>query len=208
MNVIELVVFLMQMIDTCAEGDGERNDINIKRLLQYFKSYGTFSKYAIEMFTCIAQREVLLSTEMSHRLRWGRFVNWAGGKGRNIECDAAQEICNRTSKNIVKGMGANKTPKAIIRASKSAAGVQQIVTRFDANAHIHSQSNSHTTCSSDEDESIIINDLRKLRPFHIVPQRSHASFSDIEVSPLVGIDMLNFFAWLEKQKKNISMGLQ
>ena len=103
-------------------------------------------------------------------------------------------------------MGANKTPKAIIRASKSAAGVQQIVARFDVNAHIHSQSNSHTTCSSDEDESIIFKDLRKLRPFRIEPQRSHASFSDIEVSSLVGIDMLNFFAWLEKQKKNIAMG--
>ena len=196
------------MIDTCAEGDGERNDINIKRLLLYFKSYGTFSKYAIEMFTSIAQKKVLLSEEMSHRLRWGRFVNWVGGKGRNIECDAAQEICNRTSKNVVKGMGANKTPKAIIRASKSAAGVQHIVAKFDSNAHIHSQSSRHTTRSSDEDESIIIRDLRKLRPFRIVPQRSHASFKKIEVSPLAGIDMQNFFTWLEKQKKNIAMGLK
>jgi hypothetical protein len=59
----------MQMIDTCAEGDGERNDINLKRLLQYFKSYGTFSKYAIEMFTSIAQRDVLLPKEIAHRLR-------------------------------------------------------------------------------------------------------------------------------------------
>ena len=124
------------MIITCAEGDGEQNDINIKRLLQYFKSYGTFSKYAIEMLTCFAQREVVQSKEMSHRLQWGRFVNWVGGEGRNIKCDAAQEICNRPSKNIVKGMGANKTPKAIIRASRSAARVQQIVARFDVNADL------------------------------------------------------------------------
>ena len=63
-------------------------------------------------------------------------------------------------------MGANRTPKAIIGASKSAAGVQQIVARFDANAHIHSQSNSNTTCSSDEDESIILySDLQRLRLF-------------------------------------------
>ena len=82
------------------------------------------------MFTSIAQKNALLSEEMAHRLRCGRFVNWVGGQGRNIECDAAQEICNRTFRNIVKGMGANKTPKAIIRASKSAAGVQQIVSQF------------------------------------------------------------------------------
>ncbi len=121
----------MQMKDTCAEGDGERNDINMKRLLQYFKSYGSFSKYAVEMFTAIAQRKALLSEEMAHRIRWGRFVNWAGGRRKNIECDTAQEICNRTCKNIVLGMGANKTPTAIVRASKSAAGVEQIVKRFD-----------------------------------------------------------------------------
>ena len=77
---------------------------------------------------------------MSARLQWGRFVNWVGGKRRN----AAQEICNCTSNNIAKEMGANRTPKAIIGASKSAAGVQQIVARFDANAHIHSRSNSNT----------------------------------------------------------------
>ena len=47
-------MFLMQMIDTCAEGDGERNDINLKRLLQYFKSYGTFSNHKHCTKGCIA----------------------------------------------------------------------------------------------------------------------------------------------------------
>lgn len=50
-----------------------------------------------------------------------------------------------------------------------------------------------TTRSSDEDENIIIKDLRKLRPFRIVAERSHASFKNMEVSPLVGLDMLRFF---------------
>ena len=39
LNAIEMTVFLMQMKDTCAEGDGERNDLNMKRLLLYFKSH-------------------------------------------------------------------------------------------------------------------------------------------------------------------------
>ena len=79
------------------------------------------------MFVSIAQIEALVSQEMAHRLTWGRFVNWHGGEGNNIACDMAQEICNRVSKDIVKAMGANKTQKAMIRASKAAAGVQQIV---------------------------------------------------------------------------------
>ncbi len=59
----------MQMKDTCAEGDGERNDINMKRLLMCFKSHGSFSKYAVEIFTSIAQRKALFSEEMAHRMQ-------------------------------------------------------------------------------------------------------------------------------------------
>ena len=68
------------------------------------------------MFTNIAQKKALFLEEMAHRVRWGRFVNWGGGKGKNIECDTAQEICNRTCKSVVLGMGANKTSAAIARA--------------------------------------------------------------------------------------------
>lgn len=195
----------MQMKDTCAEGDGERNDINMKRLLQYFKSHGSFTKYAIEMFTAIAQRKALLSEEMAHRIRWGRFVNWTGGRGKNIECDTAQEICNRTCKNMVLGMGANKTTAAIVRTSKSADGVEQIVNNCDVETQLHKTSTAHTSRSSEDDENMMIKDLCKLKPFHTSPGRCHANFANIEASPLVGLDMQNFFTWLETHKRNMAM---
>ena len=66
----------MQLTDTCAEGDGERNNINQKRLLSYFFRFNSFSKYAI---TSIAQVEALLSEEVAHRVTWGKFVNWTKG---------------------------------------------------------------------------------------------------------------------------------
>jgi hypothetical protein len=83
------------------------------------------------MFTSIAQVEAMLSEEMAHRLTWGQFVNWNGGQGMNIACDMAQEICNRVSKDVVKGMGADKTTKAMVRASRAAASVKQIVQAMD-----------------------------------------------------------------------------
>ena len=49
------------------------------------------------MFTWIAQIKSLCSEEMAHHLKWGRFVNWNGGEGKNIACDMAKEICNRVS---------------------------------------------------------------------------------------------------------------
>lgn len=114
----------MQLADTRAESDGDRYN-NQKRLLSYFFSSRSFAKYAVEMFSSIAQVEALLSEEVAQRVSWGKFVNWTGEEGKNIEDDKAQEICNCTSKSVVQGMGPNKTTSAIITASKAAPGVHQ-----------------------------------------------------------------------------------
>jgi hypothetical protein len=206
LNAIELSVFLMQLIDTCKEGDGLRNNINKKRLLLYFKSSGSFNNYAIEMFTSIAQIEAITSEEMAHRLTWGRFVNWHGGQGKNIACDMAQEICNRVSKDVVRGMGPNKTVKAMTRASKAAAGIQQIVKRLNSESDIKRVSQVHSHKSSTEDELLMVKDLQEIKPFMRMPGRHHAHFDQMQVSPSSGVDMKSFFKWLEKHKKQIAMG--
>jgi hypothetical protein len=206
LNIIELAVFLMQLIDTCKEGDGLRNNMNKKRLLLYFKSSNSFHNYSLEMFTSIAQIEALVSEEMAHRLTWGRFVNWHGGKGRNIACDMAQEICNRVSKDVVKAMGPNKTQKAMERASKAAAGVQQIVNRLNTVSDVKRVSQAHIHKSAKEDEVMMVQDLRMIKPFERKPGRKHAHFDKIQATPTSGLDMKILFIWLEKHKKQIAMG--
>jgi hypothetical protein len=206
LNMIELAVFLMQLIDTCKEGDGLRSNINKKRLFLYFKSSNSFHNYSLEMFTSIAQIEALVSEEMAHRLTWGRFVNWHGGKGRNIACDMAQEICNRVSKDVVKAMGPNKTQKAMERASKAAAGVQQIVNRLNTVSDVKRVSQAHIHKSAKEDEVMMVQDLRMIKPFERKPGRKHAHFDKIQATPTSGLDMKILFIWLEKHKKQIAMG--
>ena len=97
---IFLSILLLQMKDTAAEADGNRNLINQKLLLAVFKSMGNYSKYAIEMFISIAQIECLLTPRLSEEFKWGFFVNCRGGAGQNIEDDLAQEIYNKCSKSI------------------------------------------------------------------------------------------------------------
>ena len=202
LNVIELTVFLMQLIDTCKEGDGERSVINKKRLLMYFRSSTSFQNYSIEMFTTIAQVKALVSEEMARRLTWGRLVNWHGGAGKNIACDMAQEICNRTSKDIVRGMGANKTRKAM----KASAGVRQIVQQLQDTTKIKKTSQAHTHRNKEDDEILMLQDLQKLKPFELSPGRYHRHFQDMHVSPASTVDMTKLFGWLEKHKKQIARG--
>ena len=91
-TVLELTVFLMNWIDAVSEGDGERCNRMRKRLMLYFKLHSTYSKYAIELFTNIAQTEYLMTPQLAHRVTWGKFVNWRGGTGHNIEGDLVREI--------------------------------------------------------------------------------------------------------------------
>ena len=160
------------------------------------------------MFTSIAQMEALLSEEMAHRLTWGQYVNWNGGQGKNIACDMAQEICNRVSKDVVRGMGANKTTKAMVRASKAAAGVHQIVKGIDDALKIHEVSKVHSKRCSNEDDMSMLQDLRKLRPFERTLGRHHMHIQEISVSPTSSLNMRDFFAWLQRHKKQIGMGLK
>ena len=62
---IFLTILLLQMKDTAAEADGEKNLINQKLLLSVFKSMGAYSKYAIEVFVSIAQIECMLTSRLA-----------------------------------------------------------------------------------------------------------------------------------------------
>ena len=195
-----LTVLLLQMKDTAAQGDGDRNLINQKLLLSVFKSLGAFSKYAIEMFVSIAQIEALLTPRLSEQFKWGFYVNWKGGEGNNIEDDLAQEIMNRIVKDIVNHMGANKTVPSITKVCKAASGIHEIVTNADANfLNIHETSSKHTIRSAADDERGMIDDILSLDVFQYHASRCHPSFPDIKRSPMRYMKIVDFHKWIDKQ---------
>ena len=77
------------------------------------------------MFISIIQNSVLLSEEESYQCTWAATGNWRGGSGNNLEIDLLQENRNRDLKKLIKNMGANKSNKAIDRASKAVGGVRK-----------------------------------------------------------------------------------
>ena len=201
---IFLAILIIQMKDTAAEADGERNLINQKLLLCVFKSLGAYSRYALEMFLSIAQIECLLTPRLSEEFKWGFFVNWRGGAGKNIEDDLAQEISNKLSKSIVQRMGPNKTLKSISKVCKATTGIKQITEQFDYSTGIHKTSVQHTSRDSLKDEKEMVADLIQLDPFKNVPGRSHDSFPDIKRCPLRYLNIVEFHQWLDKHKWELS----
>ena len=110
----------------------------------------------------------------------------------------------------VKGMGANKTRKAILWAFHSGAGVHETMWSFDKATNIHKVSQTHSARSSVEDELMMlcsVEDLRKFRPFRVVSGRCHAHFPNIAISTTANLDVGELLTWLERHKNQIERSL-
>ena len=104
-------------------------------------------------------------------------------------------------------MGANKTTKAILRASQSGAGVHEIKWSFNKATNIHRVSQTHSARSSVEDELMMLQDLRKLHPFRVLSCRYYAHFPDTAISTTANLDVGELFTWLERHKNQIGRSL-
>lgn len=188
--------------DVVKEGNGRRLGTLHKQLLPLIKSMPGFNAYAIEIFINIVQNEVLLSEAESHQCTWAATANWKGGPGKNIEIDILQENRNKDIKKEIRGMGANKTDKAIDRASRAAGGQRKIVENFEQQVGRGVQHFSHSHKSSATDESKVCRDLRDLKPFAFVPNRNHDSFADIMADPWPTLNE-EYNKWVARHKKNL-----
>ncbi len=113
-----LGLLIFDFKDAVREGDGERLLSLWKYLFLLFKATDK-RNYAIEVFTLLSQYYFLLPPNIAKQLKWSQFVNFYGLPGKNVSCNLHMEHLNRLVKTAVLGLGANKTEKAISRASKA-----------------------------------------------------------------------------------------
>ena len=95
---------------------------------------------------------------------WGRFVDYEGKVGQNISSDLHMEHLNRSCNDAVKHLGANKTPKAIVRCGKAIGGLTAILKYFDEITGI-STSGAHSRQSDIEDLDKIVKELMEKEVF-------------------------------------------
>lgn len=202
--LLKYYFLLCDLKDATKEGNGERLASLHKILLLHFKALPGFNSYAIEMLVNIIQNEVFLSEPEAHQCKWAATVNWKGGAGKNIEIDLLQENRNKDVKKMIKGMGANKTEKAIINASRAAGGQRKVIENFDTQINRAAPlASSHTHKSAAADESKVQLDLRIVKPFNPQPNRMHDSFPVISSDPLATLDEVELDRWLNRHKRNL-----
>ena len=115
--------------DAIREGDGERIIRYWKFFLIIFKS-SNHPNYAKEAVHFLLQYEYLFSERQKAQLLWSRCVNTKGYRGANIPCDLHMEHLNRRLKTVLRGLGANISPKAVVKAGKALQQCSMYVRRL------------------------------------------------------------------------------
>ena len=194
----------MQMNDTEKEGDGERALRNWKLLLLYFRSPPHAKKYAYEAMRVISYSKALFTEKMATRVLQGQFINIKGGKGNNVANDLKMEHLIKYNKVILHDLCGNKTLKAIQRSSKATHGLQSVIATFDNECKITPDSTQHTHKSKSEDETVMIDKLKKLQPFKYHPGRMSNAFPSISKCALDQVNIVTLDHWLKKHKARLA----
>jgi hypothetical protein len=114
----------------CA-GDADQLSVMMRRLIPTFISLTSYrSKYAIEAVNFLTKTELLLSEYESARVRLQSFVNTKGMPNHNKPTDMQQENNIKLVKTVIRGLGAGKSDKAMVRISKAAPVVADVCTKL------------------------------------------------------------------------------
>ena len=205
-ELLTLGLIYNEFSDGIREGDGERVIRVWKFLMLIFKA-SQRKNYSCEAFALLAQLRFILSPRLSQQLTWSQFINTQGGKGHNIPCDLYMEHLNRVLKDGIRGLGANKTEKAITRLGKCIDTVDKILTNYDESLQVRHGSGFHTAPSLDKDINLIMSELsERVKPFSYTKGRSHKSIK-VTKPILKSLDSAKFHAWMTEKWNNLLAGL-
>jgi hypothetical protein len=181
-NLLQWGLHMMEMKDAVKEGDPFRTNINLKKLIPFFFLNSTRSHYFVECINYILQTELLLPERVAMAVRLGSFCNTHGGKGGNKACDMQQEINIAMTKDVIKGLGASKTPEAMVRGTRAAPVIQEVVQHYQALINVHSSRTTRSSKDNKGDVVSLIEHFREIHPLEFIPGRTLDGFKDIAIN--------------------------
>ncbi|CAG2216754.1 unnamed protein product [Mytilus edulis] len=187
-NLAQWFVHIEVLNKTAKDGDITSIIPNLLMSLPLFYNHSTLSKYLVECINYVIQLEYLLSPLMKLRVLEGSFVNVEGGRSNNVESDLLQEHSVRKQKFLIKQLGANKTQKAIERASAAAGAIAAINDNIAISLEITPKSSRHIKTLSPGEQQVMSDVLQDLKPFKFTPGRKYEGFEKLGENVFACID--------------------
>ncbi len=147
------------------------------------------------MVKCIA----ILPKAQAFDLKWNRFFNNNGGKGRNIPLDLKKEQQNHVLKTMWHAIGANLDEQNAQRTASSLESVEQIYKTIDKDCNKDDKHTKREYPKQEEAVNQIISDLLEVAAFKNTPGRKgYDSFPQFKSSLLEGLDYRNLHNWIKE----------
>jgi hypothetical protein len=166
-NFLQWYFVILQMKDCIHEGDIFRTNTVLKMMIPFFYSHSKLSKYFVECIDYIIKTECILPSALALQVRAGSFVNPNGGRGKNKAADLQKENEVKLLKELIKGLGANKTENAIIKISQATPVFHEISANYDNMCGIKEIRTTHKARSSNEDIMLLLEKIAVLDPWTV-----------------------------------------
>lgn len=188
---LQYVFLIWNFMDAIKEGDIFRTNVCLKTMIPFFYCHSELSKYLAECIDYIQKTEILLSTKMSMKVRAASFINKSGRIGKNKPADMEKENQVKLLKELIRGLGSNKTENAIVGISKAAPVIESVVYHFDEEAGICELRTTHKSRSLESDLKVMLEKTRELDPFSN-QGRSLQSYKGINANPIYSVNKEKF----------------
>ncbi|XP_033729230.1 uncharacterized protein LOC117318339 [Pecten maximus] len=205
-QLLQWYFVLLTFKDSIKEGDTFRTNITLKFCIPIFFSHSVLSKYLEECIDYILKTEVMLTEKMAVKVRCGSFVNPTGHKGDNKAADLQKENEVKVLKELIRGLGSNKTENSIVAITKAAPVIDDIVGNFQEMLNIPVKKTHHRKRSFNDDVKCVLNTLIPLKVWTPQNGRKLENFRNIKKSPF-DIDRGHFVEIVEKKVERLRKGI-
>lgn len=179
----------------------------LKLLMLYFKSHKNLSKYAYEILRLLVHQQSLLSERKANEEFYGLFVNTRGQYNTHIPVDLRMEFYVKEIKKHIGHMASNKTQANISNRTNAISSIKEVSDNFDTESSVVKRSKKHSAVSAFQDEVLMVEDLRNVRPFEETPGRVHSSFPNVQRSITESLDVEHYRQWIEDRIARFSIEL-
>ncbi|OWF38057.1 hypothetical protein KP79_PYT12811 [Mizuhopecten yessoensis] len=183
MQFLQWYFLILTFKDAIKEGDSERTNMTLKFCIPVFFSHSILSKYLEECIDYILKTEIILSEKMAMKVRYESYVNMTGHRGDNKATDLQKENEVLVLKELIRGLGSNKTEKAIVTITKAAPVIQDVVNNFDRMTNIHDKHTHHRKRSLEGDVRCGLKELVRLKIWTPTQGRKLEIFHQFKKSP-------------------------
>jgi hypothetical protein len=195
-------LILMAFEDAIKEGDGQRLFEIYKLFLLLYKAHG-HTKYAYATLLYLVKICSIFSEYEADRLKWNRFYNNHGGKGKNIPLDLKKEHQNRQLKKLWRALGPNLNEKNAARLAGTLDSVESILESVDKDCKVKERTSHRAVPKKEEAVCQIVKDLCFKKVFTKTPGRDgHPSFPKFSSNLLPNMDYRDVHKWMRDNISN------